>query len=177
LENWLGARVAVLWRSEWVERKSGLYKDYLMPHFHLLAFGVPFIENETARSWWKKALGWDAHVDTDVRAAPKDARVSYYVSKYASKLPHLDIASYHNKMETTGRQWGVTRKHLVPMCPRECSRPLNAKEVERAKSIGRACFSRYGEFGEGGFTILGADKARGMRARFAFALDEGTTGP
>lgn len=170
LETWLGAHVSTLWRCEWIDRKSGRFEKYLMPHFHLLCFGVPFLQNHLARGWWRQAINWDGHVDTDVKRAPKDARVSYYVAKYAGKVPHLDIASYLNKMSATGRQWGVTRRTGVPMHPVAFTRPLNRSEVEQAKDIGRRQFSRYGEFGEGGYTMLGNANAAMMREKFADAL-------
>ena len=172
LEGWAGKQVPALWRTEWVPRQSGRFKGYLIPHFHLLCFGAGFLPNETARGWWRKILHEDGPLDTDVRKAPKDASASYYVAKYAAKLLHLDIASYHNKMSLTGRQWGVTRRKQVPMHPVEVSRLFNKEEIEVAKAIGRESFSRYGEYGEGGFTMLGADRAAMLREKFKVPLAE-----
>jgi len=170
LEKHLQRKCSVLWRSEWIDRKSGEYEGYLIPHFHLLVFGSGYLPNDTVRAWWRNALDWSGPLDTDVKAAPRDARVSYYVSKYAAKLPHLDIAPYHNNMCFTGRQWGVTRRAGVPMHEVKVSRCLKPDEIERAKELGRKTFSRYGEFGEGGFSMMGAERSAIVREKFADAL-------
>lgn len=172
LEKWAGKQVPTLWRTEWVPRMSGQFAGYLIPHHHLLCFGAGYLPNETARCWWRSVLHEDGPLDTDVRKAPKHARASYYVAKYSAKFLHLDIASYHNKMSLTGRQWGVTRRDGVPMHPKEISRLFNGAEIETAKQIGRESFSRYGEFGEGGFTMLGQDRADMLREKFGSALAE-----
>jgi len=172
LEKHLQRKVSVLWRSEWIDRKSGDYQGYLIPHFHLLVFGAGYLPNETVRTWWRNALDLAGPLSTDVKAAPRDARVSYYVSKYAAKLPHLDIAPYHNNMCFTGRQWGVTRRAGVPMMEARVSRCLKPDEIELAKNLGRETFSKYGEFGEGGFTMMGKERSALIREKFAAALAE-----
>jgi len=116
---------------------------------------------------------YDSTISTDVSPVPDNAAASYYVAKYTSKLLHLDIAPYLNNMLMTGRQWGVTRKALVPMHPTTCSRMLTDGEIELAKRLGHELFSRYGEFGEGGFTLLGADRVKRLATIFEKALESG----
>jgi hypothetical protein len=172
IENRIRKSFPCLWRTEWIVRKSGAHEGYLMPHHHLLAMDVGFIPNDVVREWWKGILRVDEHVSTDVKKAPADASASYYVAKYAAKLLHLDIAPYLNNMLMTGRQWGVTRRPLVPMCELTASRCLTEGEIELAKQLGRTIFSRYGEFGEGGFTVLGKDKVDAIKELFGTALAE-----
>lgn len=163
-------RVPMLWRTEWTLRKSGEYVGKLMPHHHLLLFSVGYLSNSVVREWWRKILGHDGTVSTDVRACPEGSKVSYYVAKYSAKPPHLDIQPYLNNMLYTGRQWGVCRRQGVPMEARICSRLLTEGEVALAKQLGKDVSSRYGEFGEGGFTVLGDDRVCVVKRIFADAL-------
>jgi len=172
LDKFANKPLSVIWRTEWKERKSGMHVGYLMPHLHLLVFSLGFISNETVRQWWKKIIRWDGVVSTDVRKAPEGGGAAYYVAKYTAKVLHLDTAPYLNRMCMTGRQWGTLRKSLIPLQPCVASRCLTEGEIELAKQLGRRLFSRYGEFGEGGFTLLGADRVAELKEIFKNALAE-----
>jgi hypothetical protein len=114
VEKYLQRKIAILWRLEWVERKSGDRKNYIFPHFHLLLFGARYIPYVVTNRIWKKALGYKKYCRTETTAMRSYAGAIFYVAKYAAKRNgSLVYAAYLNN-KPTGRQWGILRKELIP---------------------------------------------------------------
>jgi len=114
VEAYFGCPMPVLWRMEWQERKSGAYKGKLLPHFHLVVFGIPFMDWRVIRGAWAKVLDWDGPLATDVRKSREGAKAAIYVAKYCGKVLRascLDNGSYLNR---GGRSWGMCRATLIP---------------------------------------------------------------
>lgn len=115
MENYLCREVGAIWRIEWKKRLTGKRTGEWLPHFHVLALGVRFIDHQAIRAWWRSACGAAGPLATDVRAVKKGEVAARYVSKYCAKLPEtcsLDSVTYLNR---GGRHWGIHRKSLVPL--------------------------------------------------------------
>jgi hypothetical protein len=68
---------SAFWRIEWQSRKSGLYEGKLVPHFHLLVWGLP------ARELMPAGVFYDERKDIYVR---RDALVEFYVDCLDNQL-------------------------------------------------------------------------------------------
>lgn len=97
------------WRLEFKPRKSGVFKGFPVPHFHLLVRGcVKWLED--IRGWvsqnWFEVVGsgdykhWLA--GTNVRKINNRRHASAYVSKYAAKTADDNFKA--------GRRWGTFGK-------------------------------------------------------------------
>ena len=160
MEKHLGRENPVLWRLEWQPRKTGARVGELMPHYHLLVFGVSWLPQKVVREWWRSAIGaGDGPLVTDVRRVTGVDGACRYLAKYVSKSCPLDIAAYHNSGINFGRHWGVTRKHLVPMCPVDVCRQLTDFELSRMQGLAEEMWSAYRPESSGGFTLLGEPEA------------------
>jgi len=109
-------RAAVVWRLEWVPRCSGVNVGKLAPHYHLLVFGVPWMDLRWLAAAWYETVGSgdDRHLGAGTQAQRVRSRrgVIYYAAKYMSKqamAPEM----------WTGRVWGVVGRDLLPVILRE----------------------------------------------------------
>lgn len=155
MENYLERKVGVLWRLEWIPRKSGTLVGKMMPHVHLIVFGVDYVPYLLINEWWKNALRVDGHVSTYVVRIRGGKDVGKYVTKYCSKpcqSPSLVNATY---LHNVGRHWGIHRRTHFPWCERFVLRCLTKEQVALAENA--ACMTfRYFERGqEQGFSIFG----------------------
>jgi hypothetical protein len=98
-------KALVIWRLERIERKSGENQGQIAPHFHLLAYGVPY---EALRTWvpqaWYQVVGSQdpKHLvaGTRVEQVHSVRGVLNYTAKYISKAENLEL-------EGIGRIWGI----------------------------------------------------------------------
>lgn len=117
VEKYLKRKICTVYRTEWVPRQTGQHVDFLVPHFHFLVLNVRYLHMDLVNEWWKKTLGWDTYVNTDVRRLKgKDAGLRYVAKQlsYVAKKRSLGIETYLNNWSTVGRAWGITRRNLVP---------------------------------------------------------------
>lgn len=130
LERILERRVGAAWRVEWVDRKSGARVGQYCPHWHLLVFGIRFIPYQEVNDIWKKTIGWDDYVRTEIQRVDQTGAINLYMAKYVSKeaVPlSLVIAAYQSKM---GRAYGWLRKSEIPLC-RETHVPTLSDDQRR----------------------------------------------
>ncbi len=113
MEKWAGKQVAAIWRLEWQVRKSGERCGQLMPHFHLIVFGVDYVHYSAVNEWWGKTLKYDGYLRTEVQGMTNERQLGYYVSKYAAKVSSSLVISTYLQIPP-GRKWGVVRKNLLP---------------------------------------------------------------
>lgn len=101
----------LVWRLEFQDRKSGLYKGAIFPHYHLLVYGVSFLEFSAwvKLAWWEACgrlsgdhLTYGAHVD--VLKSP--GKVNAYISKYLAKVADTG--------RDIGRVWGIVGVENLP---------------------------------------------------------------
>lgn len=155
IEHYLKRQVASIWRCEWKVRKTGECKGMIAPHFHIIVPMVGFVPFMAINQFWKQAAGTDEIIATDVRRVTGHQGALRYIAKYVSKDCYLDKLVYLNNGVELGRSWGVTRKHLIPMCPISVSRELTDAERDRVQLVGKNKLTWYDPADEVGYTLLG----------------------
>lgn len=156
LEEHLGCRVSAIWRVEWLPRRSGAYKGYIVPHWHMIACGIPFVQHQMIRQIWRNVLHAAGPLATDVREIKGVDGAARYLCKYMAKSSSLDNGAYLNGLTATGRHWGVLRPAGIPKHKRRVHVELFEDEIEKVKDVARERFENYGKWGEGGFTLFGS---------------------
>jgi len=71
------ARVSLVWRMEFQKRGA--------PHFHLVAFNLPFLPKEELSAMWRSVIRSDQQVFTRIERVRSSRRLRSYVSKYLAK--------------------------------------------------------------------------------------------
>jgi hypothetical protein len=103
-------QAAVVWRFAFQRRGA--------PHFHLLLFGVKWLDHEVIRSWWRDVIGYEGpmRLQVDVSLVRGRRQAQGYVAKYIGKVDdQLDNASY---LPASGRCWGVINSMFLPWASR-----------------------------------------------------------
>lgn len=154
--SWFG----VIWRQEWIVRKSGKFVGHLRPHYHLLYFGRETVYKEDVLSSWMKAIHYDEpRLQVDVKKVTGHLGALRYIAKYVAKNNYLDIGSYIDRNFEMGRFWGVVNPSAIPRCPEEVF------EIPNVEILGFVldAISRMKLMPEvyipGGFTLFGSDLA------------------
>jgi hypothetical protein len=164
VEKHLGRKVSALWRIEWKVRKSGKLKGEIMPHYHLIVFNVKWLDKKLVKRWWKIILQRTGYLRTEVKRLKNERQAGYYVSKYCGKDDEssLVIGVYHNI--PGGRQWGMLRKHLLPVHPWRDIVIADGSLAEFAYNMALEDRPKLNEWGTPSFTLLGplADKIAGI---------------
>lgn len=155
LEQLTGRETGILWRKEWKERQSGVFKGQILPHWHLLLFDSAWIDHKDIRKLWSVVIGATGPVATDIREVKTAVQAAYYAAKYASKAPDcsLDNVSYLNSV--FGRAWGFLRKHQIPYYEPTIIRDLSPEEFALAKHLASAQWRGIPRGKEQGFTLFG----------------------
>lgn len=167
LEKHLHEHRSILWRVEWKERQSGSRSGQVWPHLHLLVGGVRFVPHRLIRLWWRTIVQVYGPLCTDVQQVSASEGAALYVSKYGAKNPSLDIRPYHNKPVGFARNWGLTRKRLVPWSRISHLRKLTDEQAAEVRSMASLVYAQYDEDLGGGFTLLGRASADLMRTKCA----------
>jgi hypothetical protein len=175
VERHLGKSVAIIWKTEWMPRKSGKWIGFMRPHYHLLLLAVPFIPHALIRDWWRVIIGANRYIATDIKRITGKLGAGKYLAKYISKSASLDNVPKDNKQEINGRMWGYTRRQLIPMCGVEVERQLSDEEVELAMQACEEIKGEYDRNTNNGFTLLGMARAKRFRHLLGLTLDEGLT--
>lgn len=171
VEAFHGNHVPAIWRIEWKARKTGKYRGKLLPHFHLVIFGVPYIHHSMIRGWWRSLLKAESALATDVQSLKGKQHHAVYVAKYAAKIADsssLDSLAY---LSSAGRHWGVHRPRLMPFHETEIFDGFTDKQIDQIKALGREAFAWYGEYAELGFTMFGKVAEKYREAIIHIALD------
>jgi len=114
LEREVGYELSVLWKKEWRPRQTGTRVDSWLPHFHCSIFGPRFVHHSVIRSVWRKCLGVDGALCTDVEAIRNGMHAAFYLAKYLSKDGWDCSLDYVPYLNNPGRAWGWTRWRSVP---------------------------------------------------------------
>jgi hypothetical protein len=103
------------WRLEFQERGA--------PHFHLILFGLPFVDKSTIQQMWGEIIGHEKPF-TRIELIRGWHKLMSYVSKYVAKegvgtyIPAGDRAEgdsgFNHLPYLTGRFWGCHNKALIP---------------------------------------------------------------
>lgn len=174
LERALGKKLGIIWRQEWIARKSGIHLGKMMPHYHLLVFGVKYIASELINSCWRNALKMgDGPLAIDIREVTGEQGVIKYIAKYLAKNPSLDIGSYLDKTVTLGRFWGVLRKELIPLCTPQELELSTRRAYDLARELGEQMLGVNSNWLTTGYRIFGPSGER-IFASVKTALDAET---
>jgi hypothetical protein len=176
LETYLGRDACGLWRLEWKQRKSGKYRGIVLPHFHLLAFGVSWVPKEEVRRWWRTILNHEGNLSTHVRGYDSGENAAIYAAKYAAKNELLNTLDYHAQLNIEGRSYGYFRKAKIPLCKKLVLDGLRDGEI---KYLMRAAAERLpwvDPRGVEGFTLLGAYATQVAENLQKISLDMGMAG-
>jgi len=107
--------VAVIWKLEYKDRKSGKFVGEMFPHFHMLVWGLHDenlydLRQLVARMWWEVCGKLsDAHLEagTSVSRIKSYRGVFFYAAKYMSKEVEEEVSE-------VGRWWGVKGRENLP---------------------------------------------------------------
>ena len=162
LEKALAIQLPMIWRVEWKPRQSGVNTGKYLPHIHLLVFGVRFIAIETIRAFWNAAIGHTGWCSLWVEECGTGKHAALYVAKYCAKIEagvrYLDKGAYLN----TGRQYGFTRKHLIPLHPLKRIPIENQAIVDACRIEAHNILRSYDLDQDESFTVLG-DRGEHLR--------------
>jgi hypothetical protein len=172
MENYLRRKIGVLWRLEWVTRKSGKLMGTMEAHVHLIVFGCKFLPWQVVSRSWRAALRAVGPLDTKVQRIDAKKDVAYYVAKYAGKrsapVVNLDIASYLN----TGRAWGIHRRELLPWHDRHVCRVSDGRHIDLLENAACMTFKYFTRGAQEGFSLFGPLAKKVIDQMYNTALDE-----
>lgn len=135
VEKFVGHPVPMLWRKEYIDRKSGEYHGRMIQHFHVSVFTTKRLPMEKVNEWWQKAIAWDGYVRTEVKRMNNGEHAAFYLAKYLSKVdasPSLVNAAY---LSNPGRAWGFHRPALIPRHPLESVIGLTDRQYDEIRRI------------------------------------------
>lgn len=171
MENYLGRKVCALWRVEWKCRRTGQRIGHAVPHYHLIVLGVPFIQWQAVRSWWRRVLHADGALSTDVRRIGGAGRVARYVCKYAAKPSETLSLDDSSKVNMDGRHWGIMRKSMVPFFPRNVFVGVPKPLIDLAENGACSIFRYFTRDAQQGFCLMGELAAKLGEEIFLRAVD------
>lgn len=177
-------KTPLIWRKEGVRRKSGSHVGELVPHVHMLPFGVePTEENRDwitdtwvritggkGQPWERKQRAMLAHMDT-WSMMYSWRQVMAYVSKYCAKISDEDA---------TGRCWAVWNLKNLPREIKEEEIPQDAFHAVRRvlRKLVRVRTGReprtYGRWY--GLTVYMSEAMGGKLCRWAWDVGWSTEG-
>lgn len=155
MENYLGRKVGILWRVEWVIRKSGKWAGTLQPHYHLIVFSVRYIPYEDVRKWWRRALKTTGYVRTECKRLGDKERHGIYIAKYAAKPLDSSLVNVAYRNKCDGRHWGYKRLLEIPRSPSRYYENLSMDAVLRMRDFGAVALPWYDPRFDRGFTVFG----------------------
>lgn len=124
---------SAIWRIEYQKRGA--------PHFHLICFGLPYLDKALLAAWWGEIIGrefWDYSQGeqnprvpfTRIEAIKSGRRAMFYLSKYVAKMPEPaptafceDAVQGGNAVASgfinvpylhAGRWWGIFNESFLP---------------------------------------------------------------
>jgi hypothetical protein len=163
IENHLGQEMPAIWRVEWMDRKTGDFVGHIYPHYHLLIFGVDYIPYEGINILWKKTIGVEGYVRTDIRRVSEHGPVIWYTAKYLSKeaAPH-SLVMERISQQQIGRSYGYLRKSKIKLATKFQSEALDASQRAAVWSLAGECLPHVSGRQDTSFTLLG-DHAEALK--------------
>jgi hypothetical protein len=115
LSKWLVyhfPQAACIWRLEYQLRGA--------IHFHILALGVSFIDQDKLTAYWQELTSDDSY--PDIKPIRSRRKVMSYISKYIAKMEQSELPrddsgfiSLPYSENFTGRFWGVFNRKVLPL--------------------------------------------------------------
>lgn len=172
-EKELRRKVSAIWRIEWKERKTGISVGEERPHFHLMLFGVKWLAHAKVNGFWKKSIGKDGYVRTEVQRMRSERECGSYVAKYCAKSEDSSLvnAAYLNSRQP-GRHWGIHRKNLLSMHSETTARVATGPLEDELRKIAGEKFPHVLKE-RCSFTLMGnVVKVETWKGTFDFMLDD-----
>jgi hypothetical protein len=155
VEKGCGCHVCGLWRTEWKRRKSGENIGRLYPHVHIIVFRCQRLRNRDVNEWWRKSIGWEGYVNTDVKRMESAKQVACYVAKYCAKDQSiLGIASNLTEIPV-GRAWGILRRELFPRAKLFVGTYKDCPMIQALRDKALKDRPAVNQYGNESFTLLG----------------------
>lgn len=155
MERFVDHPLPVLWRVEWVVRKSGINAGKVCPHIHLLVLCRVPVSRKRIELEWGATIGWGKFVSVNVQQLPKGQKASVYVSKYCGKVESSSSLDKSTYLSITGRHWGVCRRSLVKFGERIRLVWLSKDELKELRTAAVALLPWYDLGLHEGFTLIG----------------------
>jgi len=156
----------IVWRLEPKRRKTGVNAGNIAPHFHFLAYNIPYYSflGWLSGAWYEVVKSGDPkHFNAGTRVEPvRSVRgVLYYTSKYICKAENIPLPGW-------GRFWGVVNREELPKVQGEFEvvqlDERTALQVLRyMRRLGSMCYKR-GRY-------IGRRKIPGWGAKYTLICD------
>lgn len=172
IEKHVGIQKAAFWRIEWKIRQTGARKGQDMPHFHLVALDFPWVDKRDISAFWGKALQWQGYVDTDIEEIRNAVQCARYVCKYVGKKLHCDLGILTYRNNPGGRQWGVLRKHLMPMAQEKILRLPKTIDFVQLVDLAKQTLKREIVSDDDGWFLLGGAGIAAQNLLHTLGLDK-----
>jgi hypothetical protein len=162
IEKHLGRKVCGVWRVEWLPRRSGTLKGMILPHYHILLFGVSFVHYREINRWWKCVLHHDGYVRTEVKLARSPQMAGMYVAKYMSKKTERASLVNGAYLNNPGRHYGYHRASMIPRHLEDWLDNPTDQQVAELTRFANEVLPWLNKHHTGSWTLLGtyADRAR-----------------
>lgn len=155
IEAFLGRQITAIWRIEYMPRKTGKYVGDPWPHYHIMVFATTFIDCDVVNDRWKKSIGHTGYLRTETKQMEAPTQAGSYVASYCGKVsPSLVNDAYLNKIPT-GRQWGILRKPLLPVCEKITARFVQGELTDLGRETAKRSLPYVLDSEDKGFVLFG----------------------
>jgi len=155
LEKDLCERVPILWRKEFKDRQSGMFKGDLIAHWHLSVFTKSDFKCWKMNDWWRKSLRYRGVIQCHKRRLDSAEHAAFYLAKYLSKRVPDSILVYPPNLSKTGRAWGITRRERVPWCEEIEVENIPDEQFQEIMGAARLLYNDEHAWAMDNFTFLG----------------------
>lgn len=168
LEGFLRRHVSGIWRLEWKKRQSGEYTGWVVPHLHMMVFGVEYLHWTRVREWWAAVLHHSGPLATDVERIKDKEKVAVYIAKYMAKATEDASLDYSAYLNNSGRHYGFTRKSLIPLHEPQIELGIDEEDEAFLREFAAARLGWFDGRSDLSFTLIGeiAVEAKEALARF-----------
>jgi hypothetical protein len=161
-----------VWRLEF---DSSGARDY-HPHFHLIMFGLPWIDKKEILRWWCEITGRESDNATRVEAIRSRRGMMAYAAKYCAKrsdgdsgLVHLTYLDEHFGSDCTGRVWGVFNRACLPFAERVEVSIIKGPWFHDLKRGARKVWERVNDHAWAGFSLFVDNSERWLELALYYA--------
>lgn len=160
-----------------LEFESSGARDY-HPHWHLLFFGLPYVDKSVINAWWAEIVGpsWSSESATRIEAVRSKRGAMAYAAKYCGKAggglvhgayPHAGGGSEQVNeagLVHTGRVWSVFNRACLPFADLITLEKVGGRWFYDFKRLARRRWAGVNDHAEAGFTLFVDDPERWLEA-------------
>lgn len=160
IERIKGRHIPLIWRKEWIARKTGVYAGQAQPHWHFIAFDFGFTPYKEIRVAWARICGVDYEPDMKFIPLENAQKAGYYVHKYTAKSSYQDKLGNLLNHNTGGRHAGYLRKSLIPRYSPTFTANLTHDQAMELTRMGAAVITKLRDNKPTSFSIFGPKMER-----------------